>query len=137
MNTQERDQLLAEKTVIGRMLASLPESSVIDRMSLEARKAKVEEALRSEDRLRHDNIHEEDQRVSGQFLGVLPHRRTFEFQVTDMQNIISGKVGPAVEDAGSINHTLGQPLIIQVRTRRAGTGRPKYTLLGYEQPETT
>lgn len=45
MNIQERHQLLAEKTSLERMLAGLPESSVIDRMSLEARKAEVEEAL--------------------------------------------------------------------------------------------
>jgi hypothetical protein len=43
--TKERHQLLAEKTSLERMLAGLPESSVIDRMSLEARKAEVEKAL--------------------------------------------------------------------------------------------
>ncbi len=99
--------------------------------------ADVGQVRRSEGRLRQDNIHEEDKRVSGQFLGVLPHRRTFEFQVTDTQDILSGKVGPAIEDAGSINHALGRPLMIQVHTKRAGTGRPKYTLLDYEQPEAT
>ena len=41
----EREFLLAEKTSIERMLTGLPEESVIDRMSLEARKAQVEEAL--------------------------------------------------------------------------------------------
>jgi hypothetical protein len=41
-----RHQLLAEKTALERIIASLPESGVIDRMSLEARKAKVEEALK-------------------------------------------------------------------------------------------
>jgi hypothetical protein len=45
MNTRERHQLLAEKTELERMLAKVPESCIIDRMSLEARKAKVEEAL--------------------------------------------------------------------------------------------
>lgn len=45
MNTQERLQLFAEKTSLERMLEKLPESSVIDRMSLEARKAEVEDAL--------------------------------------------------------------------------------------------
>jgi len=45
MNIREKHQLLAEKTSLDRMLASLPESSVIDRMSLEARKAKVEKDL--------------------------------------------------------------------------------------------
>lgn len=45
MNEEERCYLLAERTSLERMLASLPESSVIDRMSLEARKEKVEEEL--------------------------------------------------------------------------------------------
>lgn len=44
-NLQEKNQLLAEKSSLERMLAKLPESSVIDRMSLEARKEKVEKAL--------------------------------------------------------------------------------------------
>jgi hypothetical protein len=45
MHIQERHQLLAEKTSLERMLTGLPDSSVIDRMSLEARKAKVEKDL--------------------------------------------------------------------------------------------
>ncbi len=38
-------QLLAEKTALERMIANEPAASVVDRMSLEARKAKVEEAI--------------------------------------------------------------------------------------------
>lgn len=98
--------------------------------------ADVGQVRRSEGRLQQDNIHEEDKPLSGHFLGVLPHRRTFEFQVADSEEVITGKVGPAIEDAGSINHVLEQPLTIQVHTKRAGAGKPKYTLLSYEQPET-
>ncbi|TVR04627.1 MAG: hypothetical protein EA403_04665, partial [Spirochaetaceae bacterium] len=76
---KERDQLLAEKTSLERMLATLPESSVIDRMSLEARKEQVEVALRGEAIVDAD-VHEESMSLSGHFLGVLPKRRTFEFQ---------------------------------------------------------
>lgn len=97
--------------------------------------ADVGQVRRSEGRLRQDNIHEEEKSLFGYFLGVLPHRRTFEFQVKDTQDIIAGKVGPPIEDAGSINHVLGRPLTIQVHTKRAGTGRPKYTLLDFKQPE--
>lgn len=46
MDEQERIQLLAEKTALERMLANLPESCVIDRMSLEARKEEVEKMLK-------------------------------------------------------------------------------------------
>ena len=44
---EEKNQLLAEKTSLDRMIASLPESNVIDRMSLEARKTKVESLLKT------------------------------------------------------------------------------------------
>ena len=95
--------------------------------------ADVGQVRRSEGRLRKDNIHEEDKPLSGQFLGVLPHRRTFEFQITDSQEVIVGKVGPEIHDAGRINDVLKQNINIQVHTKRAGTGRPKFTLLSYEQ----
>ncbi|MDA3948115.1 MAG: hypothetical protein PF508_02725 [Spirochaeta sp.] len=95
--------------------------------------ADVSQVRRSESRLRQDNIHEEDKRLSGQFLGVLPKRRTFEFAVADTKDIIAGKVGSNIEDAGSINHVLERFLTIHVHTKRAGTGRPKYTLLDYEE----
>lgn len=98
--------------------------------------ADVGQVRRSEGRLRQDNIHEEKLSLSGQFLGVLPKRRTFEFQRADTQEIIAGKVGPDFEDAGSINHVLERPLTIQVHTKRVGTGSPKYTLLDYEELET-
>ncbi len=99
--------------------------------------ADVGQVRRSEGRLNQDNIHEEDKSLSGLFLGVLPKRRTFEFQMADTQELITGKVGPGIEDAGSINNVLRRPLTIQVRTKRAGTGRPKYTLLSYENLEAT
>jgi hypothetical protein len=91
----------------------------------------VGQVRRSENRLRQDNIHEEDKSLSGRFLGVLPHRRTFEFKLTDSQEIIVGKVGTDILDAGRINQILEQDINIQVHTKCAGTGKPKYTLLGY------
>ncbi len=97
----------------------------------------VVQVRRSEGRLNQDNIHQEDKSLSGQFLGVLPKRRTFEFQVEESEEIIMGKVGPLIEDAGSIKQVLDTPITIQVHTKRAGTGRPKYTLLSYENPEET
>lgn len=97
--------------------------------------ADVVQVRRSECRLRQDNIHEEDKPLFGRFLGVLPHRRTFEFQVADSKEVITGKVGKDIEDAAGINHVLERPLTIQVHTKRAGTGRPKYTLLSHEPPE--
>jgi hypothetical protein len=133
MNIQEKHQLLAEKTALERMLAGLPESSVIDRMSLQARKAEVEKALAAACPFL---IHEEEKSLSGHFLGVLPHRRTFEYEVAETQGIIAGKVGPDIENAGSINQLIGHDITIQVHSKRAGTGRPRYTLLSYKETET-
>jgi len=91
----------------------------------------VGQIRRSEARLKKENIHEADLPLSGQFLGVLPHRRTFEFEIAETQEIVTGKVGPAIADAGEINQNLNRPVTIQVHTKKAGTGRPSYTLLSY------
>lgn len=95
----------------------------------------VNQLRRSEGRLRRDNIHEEETSLHGEFLGVLPHRRTFEFRVADSQEIIIGKVGPGIKDASGINRILEHTLTIRVHTKRAGTGRRRYTLLGHSLPE--
>ena len=71
--------------------------------------------------------------LPGNFKGLLPHRRTFEFQIADSQEIIMGKVGPDINDAGGINHILDRPMKIIVHTKQAGAGRPSYVLLGYEE----
>ncbi|MBW7864316.1 MAG: hypothetical protein GX580_00785 [Candidatus Hydrogenedens sp.] len=95
----------------------------------------VGQVRRSEGRLSQDNIHEENKRIKGCFLGVLPHRRTFEFQVAETQEILTGKVGPEIENAGCINRLLERPSSIQVHTKRVGTGSPRYTLLNYTDTE--
>jgi len=48
MTTQEHHQILSEIAALKKMLAQLPESSVIERMSLEARKEALEEELASQ-----------------------------------------------------------------------------------------
>jgi len=87
----------------------------------------------SASRLSEENIREEDVELRGQFLGVLPNRRTFEFQAGGSDEIITGKVGAAIEDASSINDHLNRPVIIKVRTKRVGVNNPPtYVLFGYE-----
>jgi len=89
---------------------------------------------RSESRLSRDYIHEEDQNLVGQFLGVLPKHRTFEFQILESDQVISGKVGPELEDASAINHLLDRSLKIRVHAKRVGAGHQRFTLLAYELP---
>jgi len=106
--------------------------------ALEARGEKfrfsdVGQVTQSASRLSEDNIREEDMELKGQFLGVLPNRRTFEFRIGDTGEIITGKVGAAIEDASSINDHLNQPVIIKVHAKRVGVNNPPtYVLFGYE-----
>ncbi len=92
----------------------------------------VGQVCQSESRLSEDNIHEEDIPIKGQFLGILPNRRTFEFSVKDSDEIITGKVSAIIEDASSINDHLNIPATIKVHTKRVGISqRPTYILLAY------
>ncbi len=92
----------------------------------------VGQISQSESRLSEDNIHEEDIERRGQFLGILPNRRTFEFLVEDSNEIITGKVSAVIEDASSINGHLNIPATIKIHTKRVGISqRPTYILLTY------
>lgn len=93
--------------------------------------ADVEQVRRSLGRLGHDNIHESEESITGSFLGVLPHRRTFEFKVAESGNVFTGKVGQSVVEAAAINQVLGHSVTIRVRARLVGQGRSRYVLLGY------
>ncbi len=93
----------------------------------------VGQVRRSEQRLRQDNIHEEDVTITGSFQGVLPKHRTFEFLVSETNDVISGKIGPAIENAGEINHILEKPSIINVHTKRVGKSNPRYILFKYKE----
>lgn len=95
----------------------------------------VGQVRRSEKRLSQDNIHEEDREITGTFQGILPNRHIFEFLVKDTGEVISSKVGPAIDDAGQINHALEKLTRIYVHTTRVGTGRPRYVLLRYEESQ--
>ena len=85
---------------------------------------------RSLQRLGEENVKETGVGLIGQFLGVLPQHRTFEFQVQDDNRVITGKVGPSIEDAGKLNALLGQPVRISVMETKVGSGRPRYLLTG-------
>ncbi|NLA31414.1 MAG: hypothetical protein GX880_06285 [Methanomicrobiales archaeon] len=57
----------------------------------------------------------------------------FEFQVEDSGEIIAGRVGAAIEDAGAINNCLNQPVVIRVHVREEDRNSPsRYVLFGYE-----
>lgn len=88
----------------------------------------VAQVRRSLERLAEDNIHEEQQLFYGEFQGVLPKRRTFEFKVAADGCIINGKIAAEIEDPDILNQYLHIPIPISVTATRLGEGRPRYTL---------
>ena len=79
-------------------------------------------------KLSTDNLHESAQRLSGHFVGALPVSRTFEFNVTESQQIIRGKISPVIQDVNEINDHLHQLTSINVMTTQVGNGRPRFFL---------
>jgi hypothetical protein len=90
----------------------------------------VAQVRASLNRLRVDNIHEETERLEGQFRGVLPTKRTFEFE-TSSGEVITGSVGPEVDDAGAINSIVNKPHTITVTKKTVGAGSPRYRLSSF------
>lgn len=88
----------------------------------------VGEVRRSWERLGQDNLHEESQSYAGEFQGVLPKRRTFEFKVADSEEVITGKIGPGISDVDALNQHLHILARIEVLTTRVGNGRPRYVI---------
>jgi len=88
----------------------------------------VGQVRRSLARIGQDNLHEEQTSLSGEFQGVLPKGRNFEFKLADRDEVVRGKVGPAIADPEIINRHLHQPATIQVLATRVGNGKPRYVL---------
>jgi hypothetical protein len=89
----------------------------------------VGEVRRGVERLSKDNLHEEETQISGEFQGVLPKARTFEFRLKDSEEVVRGKVGADIASPDEINNHLHQATTIDVLTTRVGTGKPRYVLL--------
>lgn len=91
----------------------------------------IDEVNNTRNRLREDNIKESEQTFIGQLQGVLPKSRTFEFKHQDQ--VIRGKVGADIEDAGVLNRDyLHKNAQVKFNVIQVGQGRPKYTLLHLE-----
>ncbi len=103
----------------------------------------VGEVRRGVERLSQDNLHEEETQLTGEFQGVLPKARSFEFKIAASQEVVRGKVSPTITSPDEINNHLHQSLTIDVLATRVGTGKPRYVLLKLpewgdvtQQPET-
>lgn len=85
------------------------------------------------DRLSQENLREEHEELRGELQGVLPRARAFEFKLADSEQVVRGKIGPAITDPDALNAKLHRPARIKVMVTRVGTGRPRYVLV--EPPE--
>ena len=81
-------------------------------------------------RLKDENIRETQGTYRGEFQGVLPTGRTFEFKLLDQDGLISGKVDASIEDPDVLNRDwLHKPVTATLNIMQIGEGRPRYTLM--------
>ena len=92
----------------------------------------VSRSRQIESRLSQEDINEEEQEISGQFQGVLPTRRTFEFMNGATGEVISGEIDSAVEDVDAINKLLNRSANIKVRSGQGDATGRRYVLLAYK-----
>lgn len=92
-----------------------------------------EQLKTSYERLKDDNIRESKESYQGEFQGVLPQGRTFEFKLSDQDGLIKGKVDPEIEDPDVLNRQwLHKPLTAKFNVMQVGQGRPRYTLMSLD-----
>jgi hypothetical protein len=73
-------------------------------------------------------VKEDEAVLPGTLLGVLPVKRSFEFQLED-ESIISGKVSPSFGDLEVIRDLQGTKSSFRFKSVRVGKGKPSYTLI--------
>ena len=88
----------------------------------------VQQVKRGAERLVQENIHEQEESIKGEFQGVLPKRRTFEFKRANEDAVIHGRIGAEIENPDLLNQHLHEQTTIALTATRLGRGRPKYVL---------
>jgi len=89
----------------------------------------IDQVRSSAERLTSNNIKESDDSFTGEFQGVLPKGRTFEFKLRDQEGVLRGKVGPEIENADVLNRDFLHKLVnVKLHVIQVGQGRPRYTL---------
>ncbi len=87
----------------------------------------IEQLAKSAGRLEEGNIKEGRQDYQGEFVGVLPNGRSFEFKTPD--GLIKGKIGSLIDDPDLINREwLKRNTSITLDMVQVGQGRPRFTL---------
>ncbi len=94
------------------------------------RYADFEQIMASCERLKDDNIQEREETYRGEFQGVLPSARTFEFRLADQEGLIKGKVDLGIDDPDVLNRVwLHKPVTVKLNVMQVGQGRPRLTLM--------
>lgn len=94
------------------------------------RYADYEQLKTSCERLKDENIQEREETYRGEFQGVLPTSRTFEFQLADQRGLIKGRVDRTVDDPDALNRDwLHKPVTVKLNVIQVGQGRPRFTLM--------
>lgn len=87
----------------------------------------------SSERLRDENIQEREERYQGEFQGVLPNSRSFEFKLLGEGGVIKGKVDKAIADPDILNREwLHKQVTANLHVVQVGQGRPRFTLMKME-----
>ena len=84
------------------------------------------------ERLKDDNIREENVEVVGSFAGVLPDSRSFEFRRQDDGSVIRGKIDKGILNPAVLNQQLNQMSTVSFKVTRFGQGGVRYTLLSLD-----
>ncbi len=84
-------------------------------------------------RLKDENIQERTETYHGEFQGVLPTERTFEFRLSDQTGLIKGKIDNGIDDPDVLNRDwLHKPVTVVLKVMQVGQGRPRFTLMALE-----
>ena len=79
-------------------------------------------------RLSDGSLHESQVELQGQFVGVLPESRTFEFWLADGRQVVSGKISPGLDQVETLNLHLDVPVRVIVSQTQVGNSKPHYML---------
>lgn len=84
-------------------------------------------------RLQENNIRENIENFVGEFQGILPSSRTFEFKVESQGIIIKGNIGKEIENPDLLNREYLHKLVsVDLNITQVGTGKPRFALSSIE-----
>jgi hypothetical protein len=88
------------------------------------------------ERLKDENIRECNETFFGEFQGVLPAARTFEFKPAEPTGLIRGKFDVSIEDPDVLNRQwLHKQLKVTFNVTQVGQAQPRFTLMSLDDLE--